>query len=573
MAPVPQLKVGRYLGALALVLVAAYTLIAVQGWTPKLGLDLRGGTSVILTPKVEGGGQVSTDQLNQAISIIRNRVNGSGVAEAEVVRQGQNIVISVPGAGRDVVQSLGSTAQLAFRPVIQATAGAPAPLPTGTPEPTPSGVPSAAPSASAGPAASASPLPSASPTSNGRPLAAPLVGAAATASPAPSASASPAAPATPVATSSASPATGGDGLLVTGTPGDAATLAQLDCSDPKVRAGSGGIDKPDVQIVACLQDGGEKYLLGPAVIVGTEVAGASATLNTQQLQGWTVNLQFKSKGQRQFTDYTRANVGQHFAIVLDGAVVSAPNINEAIPGDAQITGNFTESEAKNLANVLKYGALPLTFETSQAETISAVLGGDQLDAGLLAGGIGLLLVVVYSLLYYRGLGLVTIASLAVAGAMTYASVVLLGEQLGFTLTLAGIAGLIVSIGITADSFVVYFERVKDEVRDGRELRSAADRGWIRARQTIINADFVSLLAAAILYFLSVGAVRGFAFTLGLVTVIDVIVVFTFTRPLVTLIARSKRLSSPAFTGLGHALAAPAPGAPGRSRAATTTKGA
>lgn len=588
MAGPQQLKVAPYVIVLAALTVAAYAAIFLLGLSPKLGLDLRGGTSVILTPVVRGGGQVNQDQLNQAVEIIRQRVNGTGVAEAEVTTQGQNIVVNVPNAGRDIVNRVGSTALLAFRPVLQAAAGSPTPVSTATPQPSasagaagsaaPSAPAATAPSASAAPTASAS----ASATAAGRAMTGDLLAAGSaspSASPSPSAvagagaSTAPSASASPAPSGSAAPVSG-DALTSGAVVTSAAQLGLLDCSSPKaleggsVNAQAENYDK--AQIVACSRDGLEKYLLGPVAVQGTDVNNASATLDTQALQGWTVNLSFTGSGQNKFTTYTQNNVGNRFAIVLDGLVVSAPTINTAIPGNAQITGSFTQTDAQNLANVLKYGALPLSFSTSQAETISPTLGQDQLNAGLLAGGIGLALVVVYSLLYYRGLGLITIASLLVAASVTYASVVLLGEYFGFTLTLAGIAGLIVSIGITADSFVVYYERVKDEVREGRRLRSAADRGWLRAKRTILSADAVSFIAAFVLYFLSVGAVRGFAFTLGLTTLVDIAVVFMFTRPMVSLIARSKRLSSPRFTGLGtaHPTAAAAAAGANLPRAAT-----
>jgi preprotein translocase subunit SecD len=249
--------------------------------------------------------------------------------------------------------------------------------------------------------------------------------------------------------------------------------------------------------------------------------------------------------------------------VLDGLVVSAPSINEAIPsGNAQITGSFTQTEAEDLANVLKYGALPLAFDRGEVQQVSPTLGSDQLDAGLLAGALGLILVVIFSVLYYRALGLVTVGSLAVASLLVYLLFLVLGEAIGFTLTLAGIAGAIVAIGITADSFIVYFERVRDEAREGRSLRSAVESGWLRARHTIIVADMVSILAAVLLYFFAVGGVRGFAFTLGLTTLVDLIVVFIFTKPVVTLIARMN------FFASGHRLSGFSPKSVGLKSANT-----
>lgn len=565
MASAQSQRVGRSLVGLAVVIVAAYAVVFWKGYAPKLGLDLRGGVSVILTPKVTGGGNVSGDQLQQAVDIIRQRVNGVGVEEAEVVTQGQNIVISVPGKGREVVQQLGSTAQLRFREVIQeAAAGPAAPAPSAG-NPTPAPAPSPPPG-----------TPTATPTPQGRPLSGALLDT----TPGPSAPATTApAPAPPPAIPAPAPAAG-DAAAPAAAPADAdvtAKFATLDCTNTANRQGNGSVDQPGDTIVACDRAGKAKYLLAPAKVVGTDVKGAVARLDPNGTNQWEVSVSFTGDGQKKFTDLTAATVGKQVAIVLDGVAVSAPVIQNTIPGDAQITGNFDKTEAQNLSNVLKYGALPLTFTTSQAEVVSPTLGEDQLHAGLLAGGIGLALVVLYSLLYYRGLGLVTIASLLLAGVITYAAVAILGGQIGFTLSLAGIAGLIVSIGITADSFIVYFERVKDEVRDGRTLRSAVDRGWIRARRTIVSADSVSFLAAASLYFLSVGAVRGFAFTLGLSTIIDLALVFFFTHPLMTILARSTTFSRPGFTGMGRLPARPVPparsGRTGARRAVPSARGA
>lgn len=282
-----------------------------------------------------------------------------------------------------------------------------------------------------------------------------------------------------------------------------------------------------------------------------------------------VSLNFNGDGTTKFGELTSRVVSltqpqNQVAIVLDGLVISAPRIISAITaGNAQITGNFTQTDSADLANVLKYGALPLAFDQGEVQQISPTLGADQLHAGLLAGFIGLILVLLYSLLYYRGLGIVTVGSLAVAGALTMLMFLVLGKGIGFTLTLAGIAGAIVSIGITADSFIVFFERLRDEVRDGRSLRSAVESGWVRARRTIIVADSVSIIASVLLYFFAVGGVKGFAFTLGLTTLIDLVVVFLFTKPLLTLLARTK------FFGGGHPLSGLSPARLGSKRAITT----
>ncbi len=522
---------GRSLVGIALALLALAAWMIISGvHTPKLGLDLRGGTSVTLLPKAApGGGDITSDQINQAVEIIRQRVNGLGVAEAEVTTQGQGanatIVVSIPGASvSDIYEQVGQTAQLNFRPVAQEAFGSPVPTPS------PSDSVSPSPSGTKSPKASKSPSESAS------------------VSPSPTESTSPAA--SPSPSDSANPRGLTSGLTATAPVSDkqAPTTEELqpvydalDCSDPANTTGFQ--DNPDLALTTCDPDGTAKYLLQAAAVLGTQIDNASASLNPTTGE-WAVDIDFDSEGTKAFAEITRDLVDNpeptnQFAIVLDGLVISAPRvINPILDGNAQITGNFTQDDATTLGNQLKYGALPLAFDVGEVQQISPTLGDDQLRAGLIAGALGLLLVVVYSLLYYRGLGLVTVASLAVAGMFTYGLLVLLGEQIGFTLTLAGIAGTIVAIGITADSFVVYFERLRDEVREGRSLRGAVESGWVRARRTILAADAVSMIAAVVLYVVSVGAVRGFAFTLGLTTVIDVFVVFFFTKPLVTLLART-----------------------------------
>ena len=296
-------------------------------------------------------------------------------------------------------------------------------------------------------------------------------------------------------------------------------------------------------IVSCDRGGFNKYILAPAEVLGRQVTQASALLDPQGASGWYVTLEFDSEGASKFGAMTTRLTSlpspqNQAAIVLDGLVYSAPRINEPInTGNAQITGNFTQLESQDLANVLKYGALPLTFDRGEVQQVSPSLGADQLRGGLIAGILGLGLVVIYSMLYYRGLGIVSVSSLAVAAIMSLLSFILLGELIDFTLTLAGIAGAIVAIGITADSFIVYFERVRDEIREGKSVKSAVETGWVRARRTIIAADVVSMLAAIMLYIFAVGGVRGFAFTLGLTTIIDLIVVFLFTKPLMTILAK------------------------------------
>jgi preprotein translocase subunit SecD len=328
---------------------------------------------------------------------------------------------------------------------------------------------------------------------------------------------------------------------------------QLNCLNPKVRPG-GIPDNPDKYIVTCSKDGAEKFALDKAFIRGTQITNATA--NVSNSGSWTVDLTFNSKGAEQLatisTELSKKSSPQNeFAIVLDGLVQSHPYFAEPIlGGQAQISGQFTAQEARDLAQLLKYGALPINLKVQSATTVSPTLGSDQLRAGLLAGAIGLILVVLYLLLYYRAMGLIGVVSLGMAALISYILFVDLSKRIGFTLTLAGIAGAIVAIGITADSFVVYFERIRDEIREGKTLRVAVDSGWIRARRTLLAADFVSLLAAVILYLLSVGSVRGFAFALGLTTIVDLVVAFFFTRPLTLIAARTKWFNSDsAWTGV------------------------
>jgi preprotein translocase subunit SecD len=557
-APSGHLRVGRYLGALLGLLVVLYALVFFTGdsATPKLGLDLQGGTTVTLEARTDNGQPPSPEALDQARQIIERRVNGIGVAEAEVVTQGNNrIVISVPGQNGDQAKQLGQTAQLRFRPVKAGPFSvAPAAGGSATPTPAPSGSATATPSASATPQASASPSPAGW---AGGPLAAPApTGRAATPTPAP-------------------PATGDASQFPGTTPQEAQLLARLDCGAQT----TGALDRPEQVIAACSQEGTEKYLLDKAIIEGTQTGGATVVPPDQSNPQWRVSLSFKGQGQAIWAEYTaKHNVtvspqdpANRVAFVLDQRVISAPEIQGTINGDTEVTGQFNQSSATDLANVLKYGALPLTFQQQEALTVSPTLGTDQLKAGLLAGGIGIALVFLYSLLYYRALGVVMIASLILSGILIYAVLVILGRQIGFTLTLAGVAGFIVAIGITADSFVVFFERLKDEIREGRSPRSAVPRAWVRARRTILSADAVSFLAAAILYYLAAGSVKGFAFTLGMSTVLDLVIVFLFTHPIVSLAARSRTFMSPRFSGLGavqrvaarRAAAAAASAPPGR----------
>ncbi len=570
------LRIG---GLVLAIVLLGLGMVLSHATTPRLGLDLQGGTSVTLTPVLTGGSGKRPDSgaIDKAVDIIRQRVNGLGVSEADVRRANDNIEIAVPGKGRDeVVDLVGQTAQLRFREVAASASTAPAaPAPSAAPSVTPSAspsaktpaTPSAAPSTSSGATIKPSPSASARP----RVLSQALTAAAGT----PSASASPSASAKASASPVPAPAAASPAAGAAATPPTAAVLAysKLQCTATDARKGTVSTDQPTDWVAACDKSGAEKYLLKPAAVVGSDVAGATATISqTSQGQSngqWVVEVNFTNRGQTKFTNLTAATTGKQVAIVLDGVVQSAPTINERIAGSAEISGSFDQKSANDLANILRYGALPIAFRQQQVDSISATLGRDSLQAGLLAGGIGLALVVLYCLLYYRALGLVTIASLLVSGTLVYASICLLGAAIGFTLSLAGIAGLIVAVGITADSFVVFFERLKDEVREGRTVRSGVERGWARAKRTILSADFVSFLAAATLYLLSIGSVRGFAFTLGLSTLLDVVVVFIFTKPIVTLLVRRNFFSTSRYSGLtvkGSA-GGQAPAAPTRLRLA------
>ena len=501
-----------------------WTFLPGERHTPKLGLDLRGGTQVILSPSVAVGETLTPDQLNQTVAIIRQRVDGFGVAESEVTIQGTGngakIIVTIPGeTSRTVVDQLKTTAQLNFRPVLAIDFGSPQASASPTPSFSDSASPSAAPSDSATPAASTTPEPT----------------------PSPSVSVAPELLVPPIQ----SPDGSGD---------FADRFAALDCATSDILNGS--TDDPAQYLISCEKDGSVKYALAPADLVGTDIESATAGLPQQGAGGWQVDLQMTTDGAKKFADSTTKlsaleSPNDQFAIVLDGVVISAPSVNEPIlGGSAVISGSFTADEARALAQVLKYGALPVGLEVDEVQQISPTLGNDQLQAGLIAGGFGLLLVVIYLLLYYRALGVIAVVSLVAAAIMTYLAFVILGRGIGFTLTLSGVAGAIVAIGITADSFVIYFERIRDEIREGKRLRVAIDQGWIRARRTILAADFVSLLSAAILYYLSVGSVRGFAFTLGLITFVDIAVAFMFTRSLVTKLGNSKWMNSgSAWTGV------------------------
>ncbi|CDR05155.1 protein translocase subunit SecD [Streptomyces iranensis] len=541
--------------AVILIAIAALTggMFVSGHTTPRLGIDLAGGTSFTLEAKNQPGkpNAINTDNMNTAVGIIERRVNGLGVSEAEVQTQGEkHIIVNIPKGtnAKQARQQVGTTAQLYFRPVVTTTSGQKTPeKPKSTPSPSASasgkgqdkgddkgGKPSAS--------SSASSSSSASPSTQGRALSKGLK-----ADEKPSGSPSPSK--TPKPDPSKSPSGSSDQEEL------AKQFAKLDCTKPAGRAAAAekaANAKPTDSVLACSQKGDAKFVLGPSEVEGTDVDDASAVFESQNGAGWIVQLDFNSKGSKKFAKTTGELTKQQspqnrFAIALDGEVVSDPEVTQgAITGGrATISGGFTQQSSEDLANVLSFGALPLSFDIADETTVSAALGGEQLDAGLIAGAIGLALVVIYLVVYYRGLALVAMASLGVSAILTYTIMVLLGPGIGFALNLPAVCGAIVAIGITADSFIVYFERIRDEIREGRSLRPAVERGWPRARRTILVSDFVSFLAAAVLYIVTVGKVQGFAFTLGLTTLLDIAVVFLFTKPLMTILARRP------FFGNGH----------------------
>jgi preprotein translocase subunit SecD len=568
---------GRTVAVFFIVLAAAYGLVALIGtWKPALGLDLEGGTQIQLTAK----GNVTKDNLNEAANIIDERVNGSGVVEAEVTTQGSNmIVVQIPGnTNNNLVKTVTRQAQLRFRLVAQVpqTSTSQTPQPTSSPSPTQEpGAGVTLPPSSSPTTSSDEPTKKASKNASGNNRTPALLGQdknkknkksttqdQAAASPSASPSATPSGD-VPLSTSEvnyteANKKAFSDPLTWMTNPDPQSVAVYNAYSCPSKEA---VVDDPTIPLVTCDQKPDpqthqyQKYLLSPALIEGTEIKSAEAQAPGSQ-QGqvqWTVGIQLKSHGadvQRNLSTQMAGDQSKLVAIVLDGKVVTATYFKDTIPdGRSQIEGSFTEDEAKSLATSLKYGALPISFDQSKQtiQVIGPSLAGDQLSAGITAGVAGLLLVMLYCLFYYRGLGLVVIASLFVAAATTYALVLLLAKSAGFTLTLPGIAGLIVAVGITADSFIVYFERIRDEMRSGKSMRVAVEAGWIRARATCVAADAVSILAAIVLYIFAAGVVKGFAFALGLSTLIDIAVFFWFTHPMVSWLARFS------FFNKGHKL--------------------
>ena len=475
-------------------------------FTPKLALDLQGGTQIILSPLLLDGQQVTTEQLDQAVSIIRQRVDASGVSESQVTTQGDtNIIVSIPGVpDENTLALIKASAKLEFRAVLVTSAG------TATSAVDETG------SEGTDPEASPSPTPEETPATD---------------------------------ESGAAPVDASDLNWI--TPELQKEFDELDCATAFREPGQ--IDDPTVPLVTCDRNGFSKFILGPVEIDGATISDASngtvqsstgASTNT-----WAVNLDFNDIGSAAFSTVTQRlfpleQPRNQFAITLDGFVITAPTTQAVITnGSAQITGSFDKETSKVLADQLKYGSLPIGFEVQSQENISATLGQDQLTSGLLAGLIGLILVVIYSAFQYRGLAIVTVGSLLVAAVLVYLLIAFLSWRQGYRLSMAGVAGLIVAIGVTVDSFIVYFERVRDEIREGRNLEVAVENAWRRSIRTILASDAVSFIAAATLFILTVGNVRGFAFTLGLTTLVDLLVVMLFTHPLLQLLARTKFFSS------------------------------
>ena len=599
--PVGQFRPLRLIMIFVVITIGLYSLVFFTAGSnsPKLGIDLQGGTRITLTAHSADNAVPAREAMNQARDVMERRVNGSGVAGAQVQVEGTSqLVVTVPGT-QDLTD-LTRSAQLNLRPQIgsavpQATVSTTTTSPTavGTGSETSGATETAPTAATSAPAATTAGTPEATTTASA--TAAETTPASSQGLRAPNAAARDTTPAgteaaatdpsTIQATSAADTAgtvtatptdASGTGTAATTTAAPATFPSSSSPTNPTQPASANatdwttwetdiqssmaagltcaqiapydGLDDPAKPVIGCDTDNTAMYLLDKTLISGDQVSNAVSQYDTSR--GWAVLLTFKSQGFTDWATYTAANIGKNVAFVLDGRVITSPTIQSAITTDTSITGSFTQATSTALANSLKFGALPLAFERSSSDSVSAELGLSYLRAGIIAGGVGLLLVIIYCLIYYRLLGVITILSLLLSFGLVYAVMVLLGRWIGLSLDMPGIAGLIIAIGITADSFVVYFERIKDEVREGRTFRSAVPRGWIRARRTILSADAVSFLAAAVLYVLAVGDVRGFAFTLGLSTVLDLVVVFMVTHPLVAEASGSKIFSSPRWSGLG-----------------------
>ncbi|WP_448720502.1 protein translocase subunit SecD [Microbacterium natoriense] len=471
-----------------------------SSWTPELALDLQGGTQIVLQAQTEDGAAPSQEQMDQAAAIIRQRVDASGVSEADITTEGgQNIVVQIPGVADEATRNrIKSSAQLEFRAVLATTAAA---------------------TAFTGEDGKTTPYPTPDDSLN----------------------------ATPTAT----PTDASDTAWITDKL--QAEFLAYDCANPQTDPARAPKDQP---LIACDPSGTAKYLLGPAELDGTAITDATSGRDPKS-GAWLVQLTMTADGADAFgkvstrlyqNKLASLSPRDQFAFVLDGSVISAPQMNgQILDGRPSISGSFTQESSKTLADQLKFGALPLSFEVQSSGTVSATLGTQQLQIGLIAGLIGLALVAIYSLIVYRALGAVIVASIAVMGVLTYIIICILAWRMGFRLSLAGVAGLIVSIGFVADSFIVYFERIRDELRDGKSITAAVEDGWGRAKRTIYISKSINILAAVVLYILADATVKGFAFTLGLTTIIDVFIFVIFTHPVMQLLVRTR------FFGNGHPL--------------------
>ena len=576
--------------------------------TPGLALDLEGGTQIILTPTTSDGSAISDEDVEQAIEVIRQRVDASGVSEAQISRQGgQNIVVSLPGKpSQATLELVRTSAVMYFRPVLRILPGSAQQAAKNIASQNPSGAATSAPTGQ--PTAQAEAQPDSGASGEATQAAEDSAGTEEGSSESDQPTATPAPSAQPTAQSTAQPRTpeeiakqladvNQDGVIssdpLPATSKDNSSDSWItekllydgymtDCSDPKNLTGQ--TQDPKVAVISCSKDAGSQqhgaYILGPADITGTELKSANSGLETdsrgQTTNKWVVSLAFNPDGTKKFSELSKrllayrdqasaagAQGAQNpqaqnnqdkaqFAIVLDGLTIMASGFNQDVhspitDGRVQITGNFNQNQANTLANQLSFGSLPLSFTVQSEQQISATLGTEQLRNGLIAGLIGFGLIILYLAWQYRGLAVVAVASLAVAAAGTYLVIAALSATMGYRLSLAGVAGLIISIGITVDSFIIYFERVRDEVRQGRTLRTAIDEGWKHARRTILVSDAVNLVAAIVLYFLAVGGVQGFAFTLGVTTCVDLAIIIFFTHPFMEWIIRFR------FFGEGHRL--------------------
>ena len=535
--------------------------VVAAGWSPKLGLDLEGGLEVVFQPI----GKATQAQLDTVVGIMQARANGLGLANPNIGTQGSNVVVQLPGVKNPlaVVSEIGNTAQLFFRPVLCAanaynpaaattttTTTVPKTTTTTVPKTTTTTVPKTTTTTGA---KSTSTTASTGLRGRGSPVQAHLLSYVTAVS----------APYVPP------PACGSSYLYSTATYSTAQTSNVGSAPDPaltSVKSTTSSQDQPS-RVVLVLNNvsagGPPRYELGPTPFDGKQPATgeilASADAQLSTTAGWIVNFTIKSQFSAFFDTIAKANYHLPLAIDLGGLVESAPTINApSFGGSGQISGNFTQAQANSLALVLKYGQIPIALKQATYTTVSPTLGKKSLQAGLLAGLLGLLLVMGYTIFYYRALGIVVVLGLVSTGALIYAIISLLGAtSASLTLDLSGMTGLIVSVGITVDSYIVYFERLKDEVRAGRSIRSSVDRGFKSAYRTILYADAVSFLGALVLWLLSIGAVRGFAFMLGLSTLVDVITAYTFTRPLVILLGRNRVFTEAAIFGVGRGLAVPA----------------